>query len=109
MCQLSSSFSLLLLCHLLACRILPCHHPHCIIMFSKLASVPVPFVLSVVRSETRHTCTRPRHVRNIILQVAGKCSQNGMKVGVRCCFVVSRPPAKSHHFRRPFDAPTVNY
>ena len=28
-------------CHLLACCILPCHPPHCIIMFSKLASVPV--------------------------------------------------------------------
>ena len=40
MCQVSSSYSLLLRCHLLACCILSCHHPHCIFMFSKLASVP---------------------------------------------------------------------
>ena len=32
-----------------------------------------------------------------------------MKVGVRCCFVVSRPPAKFHRVRNPFDAPTDNY
>ena len=32
-----------------------------------------------------------------------------MKVGVRCCIVVSRPPAKFHRVRSPFDAPTDNY
>lgn len=52
---------------LLACCILSCHHVHCIIMFSKPASVRVPPVPSVVRSEPNHTCTRPRHVRNSIL------------------------------------------
>ena len=31
------------------------------------------------------------------------------EVGVRCCFVVSRPPAKFHRVRSPFDAPTDNY
>ena len=41
--------------------------------------------------------------------MAGKCSRNGMKVGVRCCFVVGRPPAKFHRVRSPFDAPTDNY
>ena len=41
--------------------------------------------------------------------MAGKCSRNGMKVGMRCCFVVSRPPAKFHRIRGPFDAPTDNY
>src|SRR3954469_21553071 len=70
---------------------------------------PGLFVLSVVRSEPTHTCTRPWHVRNIILKVAGKCSRNGMKVGVRCCFVVSRPPAKFHRIQSPFVAPTDNY
>ena len=68
--------------------------------------LPVP---SAVRSEPRHTCTRPRHVRNIILSVAGKCSRNGLKIGVRCCFVVNRPPVKFHRIRRSFDAPTDNY
>ena len=44
------------------------HHSHCIgIVFIKLASVHVPSVLSVVRSEPDHTRTRPRHLRNIIL------------------------------------------
>ena len=32
-----------------------------------------------------------------------------MKVGVRCCFVVSRPPAKFHRIWSTFDAPTDNY
>src|SRR4051812_35650523 len=32
-----------------------------------------------------------------------------MKVGVRCCFGVSRPPAKFHRIRSPFDAPTYKY
>ena len=70
--QVSSSYSLLLPCLLLACCILPCHHVHCIIMFSKLASVRFPPVLSVVRSEPRHTCTRLRHLRNIIFISARK-------------------------------------
>ena len=51
MCQVSSSYLLSLPCLSLACCILSCHHVHCIIMFSKLASVPVSsfsllFVLS---------------------------------------------------------------
>ena len=41
--------------------------------------------------------------------VAGKCSRNGMKVGVRCCFVVSRLPVKFHRVWSLFDAPTDNY
>ena len=55
LCQVSSSFSLLLPCHLLACCILSCHHVHCIIMFSKLVFVRVPPVPSVVLSEPNHT------------------------------------------------------
>ena len=38
-----------------------------------------------------------------------KCSWNGLKVGMRCCYVVSRSPAKFHRIRSPFDAPTDNY
>ena len=41
--------------------------------------------------------------------MARKCSRNGLKVGMRCCFVVSRPPAKFHRIRSPFDALTDNY
>ena len=54
LCQVSSGVSLLLPCLLLACCILPCHHVHCIIMFSKLASVPVSqfLPLSVLTPDT---------------------------------------------------------
>ena len=52
--QVSSSYSLLLPCHLLACRILSCHHVHGIIMFSKHASVPASSFspLSVLSPDT---------------------------------------------------------
>ena len=99
--QVSSSYSLLLPCHPLVCCILPCHHVHCIILFSKPASVRVPPVPSVVRSEPRHTCTRPWHVRN--------SSRNGMRVDVWSCYSVGRPPAKFHRNWSSFDAPTFNY
>ena len=32
-----------------------------------------------------------------------------MKVGMRCFYVVGRPPAKFHRIRSPFDAPTDKY
>ena len=41
--------------------------------------------------------------------MAGKCARNGMKVGMRCFYVVGRPPAKFHRIQSPFDAPTDNY
>ena len=55
----------------LVTHLVSCHHSHCIsIVFIKLASVRVPPVLSVVRSEPDHTRTRPRHLRNIVLEAA---------------------------------------
>ena len=52
----------------LVMHLVSCHHLHCVsIVFIKLASVRVPLVLSVVRSEPDHTRTRPRHLQNIIL------------------------------------------
>ena len=41
--------------------------------------------------------------------MAVKCSQIGLKVGVRSCYSVGRPPAKFHRNRSSFDAPTINY
>lgn len=76
---------------------------------SKTCIYPGLLVLFVVRSEPRHTCTRPWHVRNIILQVAGKCSRNGLKVGVQSYYSVDSPPAKFHRIRSSFDSPTLNY
>ena len=97
-------------CHVIRLRVASCHvimslHHHVF----KTCIRPGLLVLSVIRSEPNHTCTRPRHVRNIILLVAGKCSRNGLKVGMRCCYVASRSPAKFHRIRSPFDAPTVKH
>ena len=41
--------------------------------------------------------------------MAGKCSRNGLKVGVQSYFSVGRPPVKFDRVRNPFDSPTVNY
>ena len=41
--------------------------------------------------------------------MAGKCSRNGLKVGMWCCYVACRPPAKFHHIWSSFDSPTDNY
>ena len=91
-------------------HLVSCHHSHCIgIIFIKLASIRVPPVLSVVSSEPRHTRTRPRHLRNIILLVAQKCSRNGLQLVVRSYYSVDRPPAKFRRIRSPFDSPTVKY
>ena len=41
--------------------------------------------------------------------MAGKCSRNGLKVGVRSYYSVGRRPAKFHRIRSLFDARTFNY
>ena len=41
--------------------------------------------------------------------MAGKCSRNGLKVGMRCSYSVDRLPGKFHRIRSLFDAPTDNY
>lgn len=41
--------------------------------------------------------------------MAGKCSRNVLKVGMRSYYSVGRPPAKFHRIWSPFDAPTNNY
>ena len=106
---MSPSCSPSLPCHLLACCILSCHHVHCIIMFSKLASVRVPqFRLSSVLSPD--TFARARGMSEILFY---KWPENvlgmGMKVGVRCFYAVGRPPVNFCRIRSSFDAPTDNY
>ena len=56
-------------CLVICLRVAFCHVIMCIASscFSKLASIQFSPVLSVVRSEPRHTCTCLRHVPNIIL------------------------------------------
>ena len=41
--------------------------------------------------------------------MAGKCSRNGLKVGVWSYFSVGRLPIKFHRVRSSFDSLTVNY
>ena len=106
---MSSSYSLLLPCLSLACCILPCHHPHCIIMFFELAFVPVSSfsLLSVLSPDT---LARARGMSEIAFyKWPEKCSRNGLKVGVRSYYSVDRPPAKFHRIRSSFDSPADNY
>ena len=86
-----------------------CHHVHCIIMFSKLASVPVSSFLPLsVLSPT--TLARARGTFEILFyEWPEKCSRNGLKVGMRCFYSVDRPHVKFHRIRSSFDAPTFNY
>ena len=56
--QVSSSYSSLLPCHLLACCILPCHHLHFICMFFKTC-IRSFSPLSVSRSDTLARARRP--------------------------------------------------
>ena len=107
--QVSSSYSSTLSCHLLACYISSCLHVHCIIMFSKLASVPVSSFspLSVLSPDTI-ACARGMS-EILFYKWPRKCSQNGLKVGMWCCYVVSRSPAKFHRIWSPFDVPTDKY
>ena len=39
--------------------------------------------------------------------MTGKCSRNGLKVGMWCCYVVGRPLAKFHRIWSSFDSPTI--
>ena len=97
-------------CHVIFLHVAFCHVIICIssTCFSKLASVRVPPVLSVVRSELRHTHTLPSHLSDLVSRAGEKCSRNGMKLGMRCCFRVGRPPVKFRAIWSPFDTPTVN-
>ena len=78
-------------------------------VFSKLASVPVSsfLPLSVLSPDT---LARARGMSGLLFyKWPEKCSRNGWKVGMRCRYVVGRPPAKFHRIRSLFDAPTDNY
>ena len=99
------------LCHVICLRVASCH------VIIRIASTcfqnlhPPGFPqfrpLSVLSPDT---LARARGTSGIyFLEVAGKCSWNGMRVGVRYCFVGSRSHAKFHRIRSPFDAPTDNY
>ena len=84
-----------------------CHHVHCIIMFSKLASVRVsPFLSLSVLSPT--TLARARGMSEIVFyNWPEKCSRNGMRVDVWSYYSVDRPPVEFHRIRSSFDSPTV--
>ena len=105
--QMSASYSPSLPCHLLACCILSCHHVHCIIMFSKLASVRVLPVLSVVRSESGPLARARRPSQTLFLYAGVKLSRYGPRFANRPWYSTGRPPVKFRAIWRSFDTPTV--
>ena len=93
--QVSSSYSLSLPCHLLACCILSCHHVHCIIMFSKLASVRVSQFrpLSVLSPDTL-ACA---HGMSVILFYKWPENILGMGWKLACGVVIFPTDVRSNH------------
>ena len=96
-------------CHVICLRVtsLPCHHVHCIIMFSKLASAPASSFspLSVLSPDT---LARARGASEYLFyewpeNVLGK----GLKLVVWSYYSIGRPPVKFRRIRSSFDSPTV--
>ena len=103
--QVSASYSPLLPCHLLACRILSCHHVHLILhTCSSHASEHFPRCPfcnpALLCSPVSPSC---------LLSCAGvKLSRNGPRFAKRPWYSTGRPPVKFHAIWRSFDTPTVN-
>ena len=97
-------------CHVICLRVALCHVIIFIscACFSKLASVRVPPVLSVVRSEPDHTRKHPSPLPVLVLWSTKKRSRNG-PIFVKCpWYITGRPPVKFHSIWRSFDAPMFN-
>ena len=106
--QVSSSYSSLLPCHLLACCILPCHHLHFICMFFKTcirsgspSSLRCPFCNPAL------LCS-PASPSSLFSCAGVKLSRNGPGLAKRPWYTTGRPPVKFHVIWSPFDTPTVN-
>ena len=97
-------------CHVICLRVAFWHVIICIssACFSKLASVRVLPVLSVVRSESG-PLARARRPSQTLFSCAGvKHSRNGPSFAKRTWYSTGRPPVKFRAIWRSFDAPTVN-
>ena len=101
----SSSYSSLLPCHLLACCILPCHHVHLILhTCSSLASELFPRCPFCDPTLLCH----PVSPSCLFSCVGVKLSRNGPRFAKRPWYTTGRPPVKFRSIWRSFGTPTVN-
>ena len=77
--------------------------------FSKLASVRVLPVLSVVRSESRPLARAPSPLSDLVSCAGVKLSRNGPRIAKRPWYSTGRLPVKFRAIWSPFDTPTVNW
>ena len=102
--QVSSSYSSLLPCHLLACCILPCHHVHCI-AYVFVSCIQAFSPLSVLHSGVPFSSGGHFY----LLLVCGiKHFWIGPRLVMRPWFTTGRPPVKFRSIWTSFDTPTVN-
>ena len=97
-------------CHVSSLRVAFCHVIICIssVCFSKLASVRVLLVLSVVRSESGPFARARRPLSDLVSCAGVKLSRNGSSLAKRPWYTTGRPPVKFRAIWRSFDTPTVN-
>ena len=102
--QVPASYSPFLPCHLLACRILSCHHVHCI-AYVFISCIRAFSTLSVLQSSTPMF----HGTAFCFFSCAGvKRSRNGSMFVKRPWYTTGRPPVKFRAIWRSFDTPTVN-
>ena len=103
--QVSSNYSSLLPCHLLACCILPCHHVHLILhtcSFHASEHFPrCPFCIPALRSP-------PMVISTFLPCVGIKHFRIGPRLAKQPWFTTGRQPVKFRTVWTSFDTPTVN-
>ena len=105
MCQVSSSYSLLLPCHCLrVMHCISCHHVHFICIHVRLMH-PSIFPLSVLQSGAPMSPGVPFYLFSC---VGVKCFWIGPRLVMRPWFTTGRPPVKFRAIWTSFDTPTVN-
>ena len=102
--QVSTSYSSVLPCHLLACCIFPCHHAHFILhTCSFLASEHFPRCPFCNPTLLCHPASP-----SCLFSCAGvKLSRNGPRFAKRPWYSTGRPPVKFRAIWSPFYTPTV--
>ena len=105
MCQVSSSYSLLLPCHCLCVmHCISCHHVHFICIHVRLMH---PSIFPVIRSAFRRPMSSgaPFYLFSC---VGVKHFRIGPRLVMRPWFTTGRPPVKFRAIWTSFDTPTVN-
>ena len=103
--QVSASYSSMLLCLLLACCILSCHHVHFILHTCSSHAFEhfprCPFCIPALRSP-------PVVISSFLSCVGIKHFRIGPRLAKRPWFTTGRPPVKFRTFWTSFDTPMVN-